>query len=118
LIDFHKQQATLATITATQPAGRFGALQLDNKKVTGFQEKPQGDGTWINGGFFVLSPKVIDYIEGDETVWERQPLESLAKDGEMSAFLHDGFWQPMDTLRDKIHLEDLWQSGKAPWKLW
>jgi glucose-1-phosphate cytidylyltransferase len=118
LIDFHKQQATLATVTATQPAGRFGALQLDEKKVTGFQEKPQGDGTWINGGFFVLSPKVIDYIEGDETVWERQPLEYLAKDGQMSAFLHDGFWQPMDTLRDKIHLEELWQSGKAPWKLW
>lgn len=118
LIKFHKQQGTLATITATQPAGRFGALQLDNKKVTGFQEKPQGDGTWINGGFFVLSPKVIDYIEGDDTIWERQPLESLAKDGEISAFMHDGFWQPMDTLRDKIHLEELWQSGKAPWKLW
>jgi glucose-1-phosphate cytidylyltransferase len=118
LINFHKQQGTLATVTATQPAGRFGALKLDNKKVTGFKEKPQGDGAWINGGFFVLSPKVLDYIDGDETIWERQPLESLAKDGEMSAFLHDGFWYAMDTLRDKIHLEELWQSGKAPWKLW
>jgi glucose-1-phosphate cytidylyltransferase len=118
LIKFHKEQGTLATITATQPAGRFGALQLDEKKVTGFKEKPQGDGAWINGGFLVLSPKVLDYIEGDDTIWERQPLESLAKEGEMSAFLHDGFWYAMDTLRDKIHLEDLWQSGKAPWKLW
>jgi len=119
LIQFHKEQGTLATVTATQPAGRFGALQLnDHKKITGFKEKPQGDGAWINGGFFVLSPKVIDYITGDDTIWERQPLESLARDGQVSAFLHDGFWYAMDTLRDKIHLEDRWQSGLAPWKIW
>lgn len=119
LIQFHKEQGTLATVTATQPAGRFGALQLnDHKKITGFKEKPQGDGAWINGGFFVLSPKVIDYITGDDTIWERQPLESLARDGQVSAFLHDGFWYAMDTLRDKIHLEYLWQSGLAPWKIW
>jgi glucose-1-phosphate cytidylyltransferase len=119
LINFHKQQSTLATITATQPAGRYGTLHLnDDKKVTGFKEKPQGDGAWINGGFFVLSPKVFDFIEGDDIIWERQPLESLAKKGQMSAFLHDGFWYAMDTLRDKINLEDLWQSGKAPWKVW
>ncbi|RKZ38894.1 MAG: glucose-1-phosphate cytidylyltransferase [Gammaproteobacteria bacterium] len=119
LINFHKQQSTLATITATQPAGRYGTLHLnDHKKVTGFKEKPQGDGAWINGGFFVLSPKVLDYIEGDDTIWERQPLESLAQKGQISAFLHDGFWYAMDTLRDKINLEDLWQSGKAPWRVW
>ncbi|MCK5666136.1 MAG: glucose-1-phosphate cytidylyltransferase, partial [Thiotrichaceae bacterium] len=119
LINFHKQQGTLATITATQPAGRYGTLHLnDDKKVTGFKEKPQGDGAWINGGFFVLSPKVFDFIEGDDTIWERQPLESLAKKGQMSAFLHDGFWYAMDTLREKINLENLWQSGKAPWKVW
>lgn len=117
LINFHKKQGTLATVTATQPAGRFGALQLKQHQVTSFKEKPQ-EGAWINGGFFVLSPKVIDYIEGDDTAWERQPLESLAKDGQMSAFLHHGFWQPMDTLRDKMYLEQLWLSGKAPWKVW
>lgn len=118
LIAFHKQQKTLATLTATQPPGRFGALNLDRNKITSFQEKPHGDGGWINGGFFVLSPKVIDYIEGDDTFWEREPMETLAREGKMSAYRHQGFWQPMDTLRDKNHLEELWVSGKAPWKIW
>ena len=118
LLAFHHEQKTLATMTATQPPGRFGAITIDGRKVAGFQEKPSGDGAWINGGFFVLSPKVIDYIEGDSTLWEREPMERLAKDGEMSAYRHAGFWQPMDTLRDKNYLEDLWVSGKAPWKTW
>ena len=117
-IKFHKQQNTLATLSAMQPPGRFGALGLSNNKVHGFQEKPQGDGGWINGGFFILSPKVIDYIEGDKTVWEKEPMERLAKDNQLSAYFHNGFWQPMDTLRDKVHLEELWQAGKAPWKVW
>ena len=118
LIAFHEERKTLATLTATQPPGRFGALNLDEHRIVGFQEKPQGDGGWINGGFFVLSPKVIDYIDGDCTVWEREPMERLARDGQMSAYRHRGFWQPMDTLRDKNHLEELWASGKAPWKIW
>lgn len=117
-IKFHKQQGTLATLTATQPPGRFGALGLSEHKVHGFQEKPQGDGGWINGGFFVMSPKVIDYIDGDATIWEKEPMERLAKEGQLSAYYHRGFWQPMDTLRDKTHLEELWRSGKAPWKVW
>lgn len=117
-IQFHKSQNTLATLTAVQPPGRFGALDMDNHKVRGFQEKPQGDGGWVNGGFFVLSPKVIDEIEGDNTIWEREPMEKLASAGQLSAYLHHGFWQPMDTLRDKNHLEDLWQTGTAPWKVW
>jgi glucose-1-phosphate cytidylyltransferase len=117
-IKFHKQQNTLATLSAMQPPGRFGALGLSNNKVHGFQEKPQGDGGWINGGFFILSPKVIDYIEGDHTVWEKEPMERLAKDNQLAAYFHNGFWQPMDTLRDKVHLEELWQAGKAPWKVW
>ena len=117
-IAFHKTQGTLATLTATQPPGRFGALNMDQHKIISFQEKPQGDGGWINGGFFVLSPKVIDYIEGDDTIWEREPMERLAAEGNMSAYRHHGFWQPMDTLRDKNHLEELWASGKAPWKTW
>ena len=117
-INFHKQQNTLATLSAMQPPGRFGALGLSNNKVHGFQEKPQGDGGWINGGFFVMSPKVIDYIDGDQTVWEKEPMERLAKDNQLSAYFHNGFWQPMDTLRDKVHLEELWQAGKAPWKVW
>ncbi len=116
LIDFHKSHGGLATLTATQPPGRFGALNLEGQRVSSFQEKPQGDGGWINGGFFVLSPKVIDYIEGDATTWEKKPMERLAQEGQLNAYFHDGFWQPMDTLRDKIHLEELWQSGKAPWK--
>jgi glucose-1-phosphate cytidylyltransferase len=118
LVAFHKEQGRLATLTATQPPGRFGALALQNDKVVGFQEKPQGDGAWINGGFFVLSPKVLDYIDGDDTSWEKEPMERLAKAGQLSAYMHKGFWQPMDTLRDKNHLEDLWSSGEAPWKMW
>ncbi len=118
LIAFHKEQNTLATLTATQPPGRFGALNMDKHKVISFQEKPQGEGGLINGGFFVLSPKVIDYIEDDTIIWERSPMERLAAKGQMTAYLHHGFWQPMDTLRDKVHLEELWASGKAPWKTW
>ncbi len=118
LIAFHRQQGRLATLTATQPPGRFGALNFEGSQIINFEEKPQGDGGWINGGFFVLSPKVIDYIHGDATLWEREPMQRLASEGQMSAFFHHGFWQPMDTLRDKTHLEELWQSGKAPWKVW
>lgn len=118
LIAFHKTQKVKATLSATLPPGRFGALTLQGNKVRSFQEKPQGDGGMINGGFSVLSPQVIDYIKGDETVWEREPLETLAREGELAAYQHQGFWQPMDTLRDKIHLEELWLSGKAPWKAW
>jgi glucose-1-phosphate cytidylyltransferase len=118
LLEFHRSQGTLATLTATQPPGRFGALGLNGHQVVGFQEKPQGDGGWINGGFFVLSPKVLDYIECDQTIWERDPMEKLAQEGQMSAYLHHGFWQPMDTLRDKNNLEELWVNEKAPWKIW
>jgi glucose-1-phosphate cytidylyltransferase len=118
LVEFHRAQGGLATLTAVQPPGRFGALNLAGMQVTSFEEKPHGDGGWINGGFFVLSPSVIDHIEGDATVWERTPMERLAREGQLSAFLHTGFWQPMDTLRDKTHLEQLWASGKAPWKIW
>lgn len=118
LVDFHRAHGKLATLTATQPPGRFGALSLNGDQITSFKEKPHGDGSWINGGFFVLSPKVIDRIAGDATLWEREPMESLANDGEFSAYFHRGFWQPMDTLRDKTLLEDLWASGKAPWKVW
>jgi len=118
LIDFHKQSGRKATLTATQPPGRFGAISLDGTTIRNFQEKPQGDGSWINGGYFVLSPTVIDYIDGDETIWERQPMEQLAKEGEFNAYFHKGFWQPMDTLRDKNLLEELWDAGKAPWKIW
>ncbi|HEY8025390.1 MAG TPA: glucose-1-phosphate cytidylyltransferase [Burkholderiaceae bacterium] len=117
LIEFHKQHGKLATLTATQPPGRFGALILDGSAISSFQEKPQGDGAWINGGFFVLSPKVLDFVEGDETIWERTPMERLAADGQLQAYFHKGFWQPMDTLRDKVYLEELWESGKAPWKI-
>lgn len=116
-IEFHKSQGRLATVTATQPPGRFGAIVYEGSRATGFEEKPHGDGGWINAGFFVLSPKVECYIEGDETVWERAPLKNLAKDEQLSVYFHSGFWQPMDTLRDKRHLEELWASGKAPWKL-
>lgn len=118
LIGFHKNHGKLATLTAVQPPGRFGSLNLSGQKVVSFEEKPHGDGGWINGGFFVLSPKVIDLIPGDDTVWERTPMESLARAGDLQAHLHRGFWQPMDTLRDKSHLEELWASGKAPWKVW
>jgi len=119
LVEFHKSHGKLATVTATQPSGRFGALSLgDNNLVYGFQEKPKGDGSWINAGFFVLQPDVFDYIEGDSTVFEKEPLENLAKDGELAAFKHSGFWHPMDTLRDKRQLEQLWESGNPPWKVW
>lgn len=118
LIAFHRTQKTKATLTATMPPGRFGALDIAGTKVHSFKEKPKGDGAMINGGFFVLSPGVLDYIDGDRTVWEGDPLERLAGEGNLAAFPHHGFWQPMDTLRDKNHLEELWQSGKAPWKVW
>lgn len=118
LLAFHKSKGAKATMTTVQPPGRFGALVVEDGRVTRFQEKPKGDGGWINGGFFVLSPAVIGYIKGDETVWERDPLERLASEGSLAAYYHHGFWQPMDTLRDKTHLEELWGSGKAPWKVW
>jgi glucose-1-phosphate cytidylyltransferase len=117
-IAFHRCEGRLATVTATQPPGRFGAINFDGNRVTSFQEKPSGDGGFINGGFFVLSPKVGTYIENDATVWEKEPMTNLAKDGQLSVFFHDGFWHPMDTLRDKRYLEELWSSGKAPWKKW
>ena len=118
LIAFHKAQKVKATLTAVIPPGRFGALDLSGSKVNGFREKPKGDGGMVNGGFFVLSPKVVEYIADDGILWEQEPLERLAKEGNLAAYQHHGFWQPMDTLRDKTHLEDLWQSGKAPWKAW
>lgn len=117
-IEFHQSHGKLATVTAVKPPGRFGALALDHALVTSFQEKPDGDGAWINGGFFVLSPKVLDYIDGDSTIWERGPMERLASESQFMAFFHDGFWQPMDTMRDKAHLDALWDSGSAPWKVW
>ncbi|ADR19073.1 glucose-1-phosphate cytidylyltransferase [Calditerrivibrio nitroreducens DSM 19672] len=117
-IEFHKSHGKLATLTAVQPPGRYGSLVLDGTHVRNFQEKPPGDGAWINGGFFVLSPKVINYIEGDQSSWEADALMRLARDGELEAFNHSGFWHPMDTLRDKNYLETLWQSGQAPWKFW
>jgi glucose-1-phosphate cytidylyltransferase len=117
LLDFHRQQRVLATVTSVQPPGRFGALVMKENRVLSFKEKPEGNGA-INGGFFVLSPAVIDKIEGDSTVWEGEPLEHLARTGQLAAYPHHGFWQPMDTLRDKNHLEALWNSGKAPWKVW
>jgi glucose-1-phosphate cytidylyltransferase len=117
-IEFHHRHGKLATVTAVLPPGRYGALERSGDKVIGFVEKPRGDGGVINGGFFVLSPKVLQIIEGDQTSWEDKPLSSLAKIGEMMAFEHQGFWQPMDTLRDKNLLEELWISGKAPWKNW
>jgi glucose-1-phosphate cytidylyltransferase len=118
LVRFHRAQKRLATVTAVQPPGRFGALDIRDARITRFEEKPQGDGTWINGGFFVLEPRAIDYVEGDATIWEREPVEGLARDAQLSAYTHRGFWQPMDTLRDRTTLEGLWQSGGAPWKVW
>ena len=119
LIEFHQSHGRLATLTGVSPPGRFGALEVEDRIVRRFQEKPRGDGSKINGGFFVLEPEVIDYIKGgDATVWEQQPLEDLAADGQLAAFNHDGFWQPMDTLRDKLMLEQLWENSKAPWKVW
>ncbi len=120
LVAFHRKHRAMATLTAVQPPGRFGAFRLagDEPKVTSFREKPQGDGAWINGGFFVLEPGVIEYIEGDSTVWEREPMERLAREGLMGAYRHTGFWHPMDTLRDRTALEEMWQGECAPWKVW
>ncbi len=118
VIEFHRAAGVDATLTATYPPGRFGALDIQNGRVGSFKEKPKGDGGMINGGFFVLKPKVIDLIAGDDTTWEREPLEQLSTSGQLAAFQHEGFWQPMDTLRDKTYLESLWQSGQAPWKVW
>ena len=119
LIDFHRNHGLQATLTATYPPGRFGALDIhSDKRVTSFKEKPKGDGGLVSGGFFVLSPKVIDLISGDQVMWEREPLETLAKSNQIKAYAHEGFWQPMDTLRDKNLLEELWATGKAPWKVW
>jgi glucose-1-phosphate cytidylyltransferase len=118
LIAFHREQNSLATVTAVQPPGRFGSLTMQNHSVTSFKEKPHGDNAWINGGYFVLSPKVIDYIDGDAIVWEKEPLQALASQGELAAYHHDGFWLPMDTLRDKVCLEELWNENRAPWKCW
>jgi glucose-1-phosphate cytidylyltransferase len=118
LVAFHKQHGKYATVTAVQPPGRYGALAREGDQVTGFVEKPRGDGGWINGGFFVLSPKVLPYIADDATTWEAEPLGQLASEGQLMAFQHEGFWHPMDTLRDKNYLEQLWQSGEAPWKQW
>lgn len=119
VIAFHKKQKVLATLTAVQMPGRYGALNLDkNDKVITFQEKPRGDTGWINGGFFVLSSKAIDYIDGDLTFWEREPMERLASQGQLAAYLHHGFWHPMDTLKDRMDLESMWSSGDVPWKVW
>lgn len=118
LVEHHKKNGNKATLTAVLPSGRFGALGLDGDKIRSFQEKPQGDGNWINGGFFVLEQSVLDLIIDDSTIWERDPLEKLASAGELTAYRHNGFWKPMDTLRDKIELNAMWESGNAPWKLW
>jgi glucose-1-phosphate cytidylyltransferase len=120
LINFHREQKTLATLTAVQPPGRFGAFSLSEgqTKVLGFKEKPAGEGAWINGGFFILEPGVIDYIKEDSTVWEKEPLQNMARSGMLSAYRHHGFWHSLDTLRDKYILEEIWQSGQAPWRVW
>ncbi len=118
LVDFHRSEGTLATVTAVQPPGRFGALEMDGHRVRGFTEKPAGDGGWINGGFFVLSPRVGAYIDGDGTHWEQEPMRRLATEGQLATYLHRGFWQPMDTMRDRHQLETLWQNGQAPWRSW
>lgn len=117
-IDFHMSHGKLATLTATYPPGRFGALDIQNNQILSFKEKPRGDGALINGGFFVLNPKVIDLIDSDASTWEQEPLMALAEQGQLMAYEHGGFWQPMDTLRDKHYLEGLWEKGKAPWKVW
>lgn len=118
LVEFHRSQKTLVTLTGTQPLGKFGSLQIEEGRVRKFLEKPQGDGHWVNGGFFILSPKVLDYISDDKTIWEREPMERLSLESQVSVFKHSGFWQPMDTLQDRNHLEQLWQSASAPWKVW
>jgi glucose-1-phosphate cytidylyltransferase len=117
LIEFHRSQDVLATVTAVQPPGRFGALHVEGDRVLGFHEKPHGDGGWINGGFFVLSPQVVEYIDGDQTIWEREPMERLAREGQLAPYVYEGFWYAMDSMRDKNHLEELW-AGEAPWKIW
>jgi len=117
-IELHKRAQRKATLTAVQPPGRYGALGIDGDRITQFQEKPDGDGAWINGGFFVLEPSAIDYVSGDSMPWERDPLERLAAEHELSVYKHDGFWRPMDTLRDKMQLEEMWEKGRAPWKIW
>lgn len=117
-IEFHKQHGKLATVCAVQPPGRYGALVLEGTTVKEFEEKPPGDGTWINGGFFVLQPEVVNYIDDEATAWEKEPLRKIAKDGQLEAWEHEGFWQPMDTLRDRTLLEELWANNKAPWKIW
>ena len=118
LVEFHKNQKTTGTITAVQPPGRFGSLEFEGDKMTRFKEKPAGDGGWINGGFFVLEPEVFDYLKDDTTVWEKDPLEKMAAQDKLAIYKHSGFWQPLDTLREKNLLEDLWSSGKSPWKTW
>jgi glucose-1-phosphate cytidylyltransferase len=117
-VELHKETGALATLAAVQPPGRFGVLNIDRGRVSSFLEKPAGEGGWVNGGFFVVEPQVLDYIGGDETVWERDPMERLAGDNRLAAYLHSGFWHPMDTLRDKMVLEEQWASGQAPWKIW
>ena len=118
LLAFHRQQGRAATVTAVRPPGRFGVLDIDGERVRGFREKPLGDGAWINGGFFVLEPRVLDLIAGDATSWELEPMEALARDGQLAAYRHEGFWQPMDTLRERNLLQALWDGGRAPWKVW
>ena len=118
IVQLHRAEGKLATITAVQPPGRFGLLQIQGSAVKSLQEKPQGDGGWVNGGFFVLEPGVLDYIEGDDSIWERQPLENLVRENQLATYKHFGFWQPMDTLRDKNFLEELWQKQQTPWKVW
>ena len=117
-LEFHRESGALATLTAVQPPGRFGVLSLEGDDVTSFLEKPAGEGGWVNGGFFVVEPSVLDYIEGDETVWEREPMELLAQQGKLAAYRHAGFWHPMDTLRDRMVLEEMWASGDPPWRVW
>jgi glucose-1-phosphate cytidylyltransferase len=117
-INFHRKNNVIATVTAVQPPGRFGALVIEGNKITRFQEKPPGDSNWINGGFFVCEPEMIDYIEGDDTLFEQEPLENLAREGRLAAYKHNGFWHPVDTLRDKNYLSEMWEKGKAPWKKW
>jgi glucose-1-phosphate cytidylyltransferase len=118
LIDFHRKQGRLATVTAVQPPGRFGVLDIDGERVREFEEKPRGDGGWMNGGFFVLSPAVERHLAGDDTVWEQEPMRALAREGQLASYRHEGFWQAMDTLRDRNLLEQLWSSGQAPWRAW
>ena len=118
LVNFHKKEKTIVTVTAIQPAGRFGSLEIAGARVKSFLEKPRGDNRWISGGFFVCEPEIFDFIEGDETIWEREPLEKIANSNQLSVRQHEGFWSAMDTLRDKTYLDELWTSGKAPWKIW